>query len=89
MTNNGITVASNSAGPAGSPSEKFAGLQACLRAIGSRAHLILTPAWNAYLPTGPFIAVLYDFLDYLVINSHDLVMEFDHTLAAETLKFVV
>ena len=36
---NGITVASKSAGPAGLPSEKFAGPQASLRAIGPTARL--------------------------------------------------
>ena len=46
MTYNGITVSSKSAGHAGPPSEKFAGRQASLRAIGPRASLILTPDDN-------------------------------------------
>ena len=41
--NNNITVASKFAGPAGPPSVNFDGPQAILRAIGQRAHHILTP----------------------------------------------
>ena len=42
-TYKGITVASKSVGPEGLPSDKFAGPQASLWAIGPRARLILTP----------------------------------------------
>ena len=32
-------------------------------------------AWNAYLPTSPFLLFLIWFLDYQVMDLHDLVME--------------
>ena len=32
-------------------------------------------AWNAYPPTSPFLQYLVQFLDYQVMDLHDLVME--------------